>query len=144
LFIYKKLGKFTYNIVANEKDIKPYLSKWIGKEWKKDIEEFPDQPWSYEWLEILDKSNFVLTKCRIEDIQLRQDLVNYKNESYCFLEELKERAELMEESILRGSSIEPLLVNGENMELLDGYTRYTVLKKHNQYLMYIYLGKKKS
>ena len=41
---------------------------------------------------------------------------------------LKERAGEREESILRGISIEPPLVNRSGFELMDAYTRYTVLK----------------
>ena len=49
-------------------------------------------------------------------------------------------ADEMEESILQGSSLGPLLVKKENMELMDGYTRYTILKKHKQKRTYVYLG----
>ena len=137
----KKLGKFTYNVIENHNRITPYLLKWIIKEWKQDIEEFPDQPWSKEWIELVHTMEFSLVQLELEIIRLRQDLMEYDNGSYNFSEHLKERATEMEESILRGSSIKPLLVNGENMELMDGYTRYTILKKHKQKLVYVYLGK---
>ena len=54
---------------------------------------------------------------------------------------LKERADEREESILRGISIEPLLINQNGFELMDGYTRYTVLKRYEQKEVYAYLGK---
>jgi len=143
MFNYKKLGNFTYHMITDANLINSHLRKWIGKEWKQDMEEFPDQPWSVEWMELLFQLNFQLVTIDIGTIILRSDLMEYKNESYNFVEELERRAEEMEESILRGSSIEPLLVNGENMELMDGYTRYNVLKKHNEKLIYVYLGEKK-
>ena len=142
MFTYKKFGGFTYNIIENQEDIKPFLLKWIGKEWRQDMAEFPDQSWSVEWMDLLLGMNFYLVKLDINKIMLRPELMTYKNDSYNFVEELQGRAEEMEESILRGSSIEPLLVNGKNMELMDGYTRYTILKKHNEENIYVYLGKK--
>jgi len=53
---------------------------------------------------------------------------------------LKERADEREESMLRGVSIEALLVNRNGLELMDGYTRYTVLKWHGQKEVYAYVG----
>jgi hypothetical protein len=58
-----------------------------------------------------------------------------------FQSRLKERADEREESILRGTSIEPLLVNRNGFELMDGYTRYTVLKRYSQEEVYAYLGR---
>lgn len=56
--------------------------------------------------------------------------------------ELQARAEEREESMLRGVWIEPVIVNQSGLELMDGYTRYTVLKKHRQTEVYAYVGKK--
>ncbi|MEO8358271.1 MAG: hypothetical protein ABI621_20385 [Chloroflexota bacterium] len=53
---------------------------------------------------------------------------------------LKERAEEREEAVLRGVSVEPLLVNRNGFELMDGYTRYMVLKKYDQKQVYAYVG----
>ena len=44
------------------------------------------------------------------------------------------------ESLLRGVSIAPLLVNRRDFELMDGYTRYMVLKKYEQTEVYAYVG----
>ena len=84
--------------------------------------------------------NFQVQIVDLNKNNLRKDLMNYKTENYNFFEELKDRAEEMEESILRGSSIEPLLINNKNMELMDGYTRYLVLKKHKEKKIYAYVG----
>lgn len=53
---------------------------------------------------------------------------------------LKERADEREEAMLRGVSIEPLLVNRNGLELMDGYTRYIVLKRYQQRDVYAYIG----
>ena len=57
-----------------------------------------------------------------------------------FQNRLKERADDREESMLRGISIEPLLINRNDFELMDGYTRYTVLKRHGQKEVHAYVG----
>jgi len=73
-------------------------------------------------------------------INPRDDLMNYRKNNYSFLEELNLRVEEMEESFLRGSSIEPLIVNNVGWELMDGYTRFMILKKHKQKKIYAYVG----
>ena len=60
MFKYQKLGKFTYHIIRDLNDIKPFLLRWIEKEWKIDYNEFPDQKWTREWLNLLPKMKFQL------------------------------------------------------------------------------------
>ncbi len=140
MFKYKKRGKFTYHVIGKKYKIKPFLLKWIEKEWQMDHKEFPDQQWTIEWLNLLPDMKFKLLVVDLDKINLRQDLMNYKTDSYNFLEELNLRVEEMEESLLQGSSIGPLIVNNENMELMDGYTRYMILKKNQQKRTYAYIG----
>jgi len=140
MFRYQKLGKFTYHIIRDLSNIKPFLLKWIEKEWNIDHNQFLDQKWITEWLNLLPKMKFSLQIVDLDRIKLRKDLMNYKTEIYNFFEELKERAEEMEESILQGSSIEPLIINSKNLELMDGYARYMVLKKNKQEKTYAYVG----
>ena len=114
--------------------------KWLGKEWQRDREEFPDQPWTIKWLKLLHKMNYKLMIIDLEKINLRDDLMKYKTEDYNFLEELNVRADEMEESVLQGSSIGPLIIKNEGFELMDGYTHYMILKKHQQKKAYAYVG----
>ena len=58
-----------------------------------------------------------------------------------FQASLQERADDREWSLLRGVSIEPLLVNQSGFQLMDGYTRYTVLNRYHQPEAYAYVGK---
>ena len=83
---------------------------WMQKEWEQDYDEFPDQEWTREWLKILPNLEFKLKIIEIEKIHLRDDLMKYNDSSNNFSEHLKLRTVEMEESILRGSSIEPFLV----------------------------------
>jgi hypothetical protein len=140
MFKYVKLGNFTYNIIKDKKQVKLFLLKWIGEEWRVDHKEFPGQLWTLEWMSALKNMSFRLEIINLGKINLRKDLMSYKKGGYSFKQELKERASEREESMLRGVSIEPLLINGNNFELMDGYTRYTVLKKYGEKEAYAYVG----
>ncbi len=135
-FEYRKLGDFTYHILSESKDIKTYLVKWILREWEMDHSEAPEEHWTVAWMNVLPKMEFELETIRLEDIHPNADLMSVAD----FLVSLKERADERGEAMLRGVSIEPLLVDRNGFELMDGYTRYTVLKRYNQKEVYAYVG----
>ena len=135
-FEYRKLGDFTYNVLPDPITIKAYVMKWIMREWEFDHSEAPDEEWTVEWMNILPNMEFALEIIELESIHPRADLMSVED----FQTSLKERADEREESMLRGVSIEPLLINRNGMELMDGYTRYVVLKRHNQKEVYAYVG----
>ena len=72
--------------------------------------------------ESISKMEFSLEVIQLQDIHPNADLFSVEE----FQEGLKERADEREESMLRGVSIEAFLVNRNGLELMDGYTRYTV------------------
>jgi len=135
-FEYRKLGDFTYHVLSDPDQIKSYLMKWIMQEWEFDYREAPEEPWTVAWMEALPAMEFALEVIRLDDICPNTGLMSVEG----FQSGLKERADEREESILRGISIEPLLVHRNGFELMDGYTRYTVLKRYNQANVYAYLG----
>jgi hypothetical protein len=110
--------------------------KWILGEWEVDHNEAPDEEWTVEWMNLLPKMEFALETLKLDSIHLRADLMSVEG----FQVSLKERADEREESMLRGVSIEPLLINRNGTELMDGYTRYVVLKRHRQKEIYAYVG----
>lgn len=135
-FEYHKLGDFTYHVLANPDEIKAYLMKWIMREWEFDHNEAPQEHWTVEWMSILPKMEFALEIIKLDSIRPNADLMSVED----FQRSLKERADERDESILRGISIEPLLVNRNSFELMDGYTRYMVLKRYGQKEVFAYLG----
>ena len=135
-FEYCKLGDFTYHVLSDPHEIKAYLLKWIMREWEFDHNEAPDEHWTVSWMEALPKMEFALEVIRLDDICPNPDLMSVED----FQTSLEERADEREESLLRGQSIEPLLVNRDGFELMDGYTRYTVLKRYEQNDVYAYIG----
>jgi hypothetical protein len=135
-FEYRTLGKFTYNVLTDPLMIKAYLTKWIMKEWESDHNEAPDEHWTVEWMKAFPKMEFALEVLPLDDIHPNADLFSVED----FQRGLKERADDREESMLRGVSSEALLVNRNGFELMDGYTRYTVLKRHGEKYVYAYIG----
>ena len=136
---YRKLGNFTYHVLP-QSQIKPFLMEHIIREWETDHAEFPDQISTIEWLTLLPKMEFTLEILELGDIRLRQGVMDYKTDAYDFKTSLRQRANEREESFLRGVSTEPLVVNRDGMELMDGYTRYIVLQDHQQERVYAYVG----
>lgn len=135
-FEYRKLGDFAYHTLSEPEEIKTYLLKRIMPEWEIDHNEAPEEHWTVAWMHVLPNMDFRLEVISLEDIHLNTDLMSVED----FRVSLKERADEREESILRGASIEPLLVNRDGFELMDGYTRYTVLKRYEQEEVYAYVG----
>lgn len=135
-FEYCKLGDFTYHVLSSPEEIKAYLMKWIMQEWESDHNEAPHEHWTVKWMTTLPTMEFVLDIIQLNDIRPNADLMSVEE----FQTSLKERADEREESILRGISIEPLLINRNGFELMDGYTRYTVLKRYSQKEVYAYVG----
>jgi hypothetical protein len=138
-FEYCKLGDFTYHVIPDPTEIKSYLLKWIMSEWEFDHNEAPDEHWTVKWMNVLPQMDFALEIVNLDDIRPNADLMSMEN----FQISLEERADEREESILRGISIEPLLINRDGFELMDGYTRYTVLKRYKQNEVYAYVGSTK-
>jgi hypothetical protein len=135
-FQYIPLGDFTYHVLSEPETIKRHLTKWILREWEIDHNEAPHEYWTVEWMQVLPKMEFSLEIIPLDDIQLHPGLMAVDE----FRASLQQRADEREWSILRGSSIEPLLVNRAGFQLMDGYTRYTVLQRYNQKKVYAYLG----
>lgn len=135
-FEYRKLGDFTYHVLCDATEIKTYLLKWILHEWEMDHNEAPEEHWTVAWMNVLPKMEFKLETIRLEDIHPNADLMSVAD----FLVSLKERADERGEAMQRGVSIEPLLVDRNGFELMDGYTRYTVLKRYKQKEIYAYVG----
>lgn len=110
--------------------------KWIMREWEFDHDEAPEEHWTAAWMSTLPKMEFALEVINLADICPNADLMGVAP----FQTSLKERADEREEAMLRGVSIEPLLINRYGFELMDGYTRYAVLKRHGQEKVYAYVG----
>jgi hypothetical protein len=135
-FQYVKFGDFTYHILTDPDLIKSHLTKWMIREWEQDHMLGPDEHWTVEWLQVFPQLEFSLEIVPIREIHPHPDLWSIQK----FQTELQERADEREWSILRGVSIEPLVVNRSGFQLMDGYTRYVLLNRYHQQDVYAYVG----
>ena len=135
-FEYRQLGDFTYHVLTDPDHIKAYVMIWIMREWELDHKEAPYEPWTVEWMNVLPTMKFSLEAIDLGEIHPHPDLMGEEK----FIIELQQRSDEREESMLRGISVEPLLINRDGFQLMDGYTRYSVLKKYNQSEVYTYVG----
>jgi len=133
---YRKLGNFTYHVLHNPLTIKSYLMKWIMREWEADYHEAPAEHWTVAWMNILPTMEFALEVINLDDVNPHPDLMSVPE----FISSLQARADEREEGVQRGLSLEPLLINRNGFQLMDGYTRYTVLKRQKQKEVYAYVG----
>ena len=135
-FQYLRLGDFTYHILIEPQDIKSHLMKWILREWEFDHHEAPHEPWTVEWMQVLPTLDFELAVVPLEDVRPHPGLMSVE----AFRISLQERADEREDAVLRGVSIEPLLVNRDGFQLMDGYTRYMLLERFKQKDVFAYVG----
>jgi hypothetical protein len=139
-FAYVRLGRFTYNVVHDASAATDLLRFWLKREWEADHAESPGEPWTVEWLSMLPRLRFRLSEMPLAAVHPRADLMRHEVGDYSFLAALESRALEREESLLRGASLEPLVVLERNGELLDGYTRYWLLSRHGEPQVYAYLA----
>jgi hypothetical protein len=136
-FQYIRFGDFTYHILTDPVLIKSHLTKWMMLEWEHDHILAPEEHWTVEWMKVLPRMEFTLEVLSLREIQPHPDLWALQQ----FQIELKERADDREDSVLRGVSIEPLVVSHAGLQLMDGYTRYVLLNRYQQQDVYAYVGK---
>ena len=139
-FEYRQLGDFTYHLLADPAAIRALLMKWIVLEWETDHREAPDESWTVEWMHRLPVMSFRLEVVDLDAVRPRADLMSVPE----FRAGLEQRADEREQAMLRGVSIEPLLVDRDGLELMDGYTRHAVLQRRRQKQIYAYIGEKKA
>lgn len=135
-FEYRKLGEFNYHILSDPNEIKSHLLKWSMWEWESDHNKAPDEHWTVAWMSVLPKMDFKLEIIHLNEIHPNADLWSVEQ----FHTELKERADEREEAVLCGVSIAPLLINRTGFELMDGYTRYILLRRYQQKEVFAYIG----
>lgn len=141
-FAYVRLGAFTYNVVRDPSTATEFLRFWLRREWETDHAEAPAEPWTWEWLSLLPRLTFRLSELPLAAVRPRPDLMSHEVGEYSFLSDLRVRAAEREESVLRGVSLEPLVVLEGTGELVDGYTRYWLLRQHGEPEVYTYLARR--
>lgn len=139
-FAYERLGTFTYNVVRDPSAATAYLRFWLKREWETDHEEAPTEPWTVEWLALLPSLGFRLAELDLAAVHPRPDLMAHGTGTASFASALRVRVAERRKSLLRGVSLEPLVVREGTGELMDGYTRYWLLREQGETRIYAYLA----
>ena len=139
----RRLEKITYWVIEDPELIYDFINTEIRKEWETDAKSEHRDSEADPWLRALSKRKWNLEIIDIARIKLNPDIMNYADpERGCvFSESLAERSQELQESIkMGGVVISPLIVRGENAQLVDGYCRYATLKAMNVSRVYAYIG----
>ncbi len=143
----RRLEGVSYWLIDDPDGIYDFINTEVRREWEEDIKGMPGDPASGLWLTTLPTRTWRLETVRTEVIRLDESLMDYVDEKsgYDFAERLaKRRQELRKALELWGHVIWPIIIREEDMEVLDGYCRYTTLKEIGVSKVYAYLGSLRS
>lgn len=139
----RRLERITYWVIDDPELIYDFINTEIRKEWETDAKSEHRDPEADPWLRALSRRRWSLEIVDIARIRLDPDIMNYVDpeRGYVFSRSLAERSRELRESMkLGGVVISPLIVRGEDIQLIDGYCRYTTLKAMNVARVYSYVG----
>lgn len=139
----RRLDGISYWVIEDHAAIHDFINTEIRKEWEGDVKDMVGDPASGVWLQNLPKRKWRLEIVRTDDVSLDQTAMNYVDakSGYNFAERLaKRRQELRKGIELWGRVIWPIIVRDEDMQVLDGYCRYTTLREMGVPRIYAYLG----
>ncbi len=138
----RRLDGISYWVIEDPDGIYDFIPTEVGKEWEEDIKSMTRDPASGLWLETLPKRTWQLETIQLETIRLDEALMIYvdNRSGYNFAERLaKRRQELRKGLELWRRVIWPIVVREKDMEVLDGYCRYTALKEIGVSKLYAYV-----
>ena len=115
--------------VKKELEIRDHLFAILLSEWEE--EEF-----NREYPE-MDRWNWKVETLKVRDIKLWKPLM----EDPAFISELEKRVEAQKNMILRGETVEPIVVRGRDMIIYDGYARLHALKQLGKREALAYVGR---
>ncbi len=139
----RRLEGISYWIIEDPEAIRDYVNTEIRKEWEHDVKSIPNDPASGAWLATLSKRNWRLEILKTSEVSLDQRMMAYVDSKtgYDFVERLAQRRlDLRKGLELWGRVIWPIIVRREDMQVLDGYCRFTTLEEMGVQRVYVYLG----
>lgn len=145
--VLRDLDGITYWVLEDPSEIAELVNINTRKEWESDIRVRGKDPSESNWLRSLDSRRWQLDMLSLDGIKLSQEIMSIKNEEtgYDFGKSLQERkVELQREIEEFGTVIRPVVVRGEDMQLMDGYCRYATLRGMGVPRVYAYLGSLKN
>jgi len=137
----RRLDGITYWVIDDPGDIYDFMNTQVRQEWVGDAKDEGRHPEDDTWLRELSKRKWFL-----EIIDLKSVKPNpyefIPRTGYSFEERLAQRSRELRRAVEDyGSVIWPVVVRGEDMQLVDGYCRYTTLKAMNVPRAFAYVGR---
>jgi len=139
----RRLEGISYWVIEDPEAIRDYVNTEVRKEWEHDVKSTPNDPAGGAWLATLSKRNWRLEILRTSEVSLDQRMMSYVDSKtgYNFVERLAQRRQELRKGLeLWGRVIWPIIVSREDMQVLDGYCRFTTLKGMGIQRVYAYLG----
>jgi hypothetical protein len=139
----RRLEGISYWVIENPDAIRDFINTEVRKEWELDVRSLPGDPAGGDWLPNLPKRKWVLDEVQTGKIGLNDRIMHFVDAKtgYNFAEHLAKRRQQMRHAVENyGTVIWPIIVRKEDMQLLDGYCRFTMLKEMNVPRIYAYVG----
>ena len=139
----RRLEGISYWVIEDADAIYDFINTEIRKEWQTDARSEHREPEDDQWLQTLRKRKWRLEMTDVTLIKLNPDIMNYVDlkRSYAFSKNLKKRSsELQQAMELGGVVLSPLIVKGEDYQLVDGYCRHATLSAIGVRKTYAYIG----
>jgi hypothetical protein len=140
----RRLQGITYWVIEDPEEIYDFINTNVRKEWEGDIEFTGGNPREDPWLQTLSYRVWRLEILKTSLVKLDPRIMNYRNpkKGYSFAESLAIRVKELRRTIeTYGSVIWPIVLDGEEMRLVDGYCRFTALTEMGVSQIYAYTGK---
>jgi hypothetical protein len=136
----RRLDEVTYWVIENSSEIHEFINTEIRKEWTQDAKDEGRDPRDDAWLRALQQRKWQLMILELSDIK-PNPYEFIPRAGYNFEERLAKRSQQLRKAVeTYGSVIWPVIVRGEDMQLVDGYCRFTALKAMNVPRIYAYVG----
>ena len=140
--VLRRLDGITYWAIKDPTEIRDFICNNVRKEWEADIAEQEDHEGG-TWLGTIRARRWRLEVTELSKVKLSAEIMDYANEEtgYNFRKRLEERKKVLEREIDKfGAVIRPLILRGEDMQLMDGYCRFHVLSGRGATRAFTYVG----
>jgi len=141
----RRLDGISYWVIEDPDGIWDFINTEIRKEWDFDVRSLPrNDPAAGAWLRDLPHRKWTLEIVEIGKVSLDEHMMRFVDSEtgYNFPEHLATRRKELRYAIENyGIVIWPIIVRKEDMQVLDGYCRYTTLKEMNIPAVYAYVGR---
>ena len=139
----RRLEEISYWVIEDPDGIHDFINTEVRKEWELDVRSMPGDPAAGDWLPNLSKRKWRLDVVKTDILELDEYAMNFVDvkTGYNFAEHLAKRRQQLRHAIENyGIVIWPVIVRKEDIQILDGYCRYTALKEMKIPRIYAYTG----